>query len=121
MQAASGAVSPKKKKKAKKFNTDLVNYPGVRTSQFLDVVANKSLKATERNKKEQDFPCGPVVENLPGNVEYMHSIPGPGRFHMPWGNLSPQACKLQLLCPRELEPMLCKKRSHFSEEPMHCN
>ena len=33
----------------------------------------------------------------------------------------PQACKLQLLSPCELEPMLCHTRSRFSEKPVHCN
>ena len=30
----------------------------------------------------QDFPGGPVVKNLPANVEDTGSIPGLGRFHM---------------------------------------
>ena len=30
-----------------------------------------------------DFPGGPVVENLPANVEDVGLIPGLGRFHMP--------------------------------------
>ena len=33
-----------------------------------------------------DFPGGPVVKNPPSNAGDMGSIPGPGRFHMPWGN-----------------------------------
>ena len=32
------------------------------------------------------FPGGPVAKNLPANIEDTGSIPGPGRFHMPWGN-----------------------------------
>ena len=32
------------------------------------------------------FPGGPVVKNLLANAGDMGSIPGPGRFHMPWGN-----------------------------------
>ena len=36
-------------------------------------------------------------------------------------SLSPRACKLQLLKPVHLEPMLCNKRSHCNEKPMHCN
>ena len=35
---------------------------------------------------ESDFPGGPGVRNLPANPEDTGSIPGPGRFHMPWGN-----------------------------------
>ena len=34
----------------------------------------------------KDLPRGPVVENLPANAGDMGSIPGPGRFHMPWDN-----------------------------------
>ena len=33
-----------------------------------------------------DFPGDPVVKNLPANAGDMGSIPGPERFHMPWGN-----------------------------------
>ena len=34
-------------------------------------------------KQKQDFPGGPVVENLPANAGDMGLIPGPERFHMP--------------------------------------
>ena len=34
----------------------------------------------------KDFPSGPVVKNLPANAGDMGLIPGPVRFHMPWGN-----------------------------------
>ena len=43
-----------------------------------------------------DFPGGPVVKNLSGNAGDTGSIPGPGRFHMPWTN---KACAPQLLKP----------------------
>ena len=33
-----------------------------------------------------NFPGGPVVKNPPANTQNMGSIPGPGRFHMLWGN-----------------------------------
>ena len=33
-----------------------------------------------------DFPGDQVVKNLPANARDMGSIPGLGRFHMPWGN-----------------------------------
>nr|XP_058909459.1 small ubiquitin-related modifier 1 isoform X2 [Kogia breviceps] len=48
----------------------------------------------------------------------MGSIPGLGRSHMPRSNL---ACAPQLLKPACLEPMLCHKRSHRNEKPMHRN
>ena len=31
-------------------------------------------------------PGGPVVRNLPASAENMGLIPGPRRFHTPWGN-----------------------------------
>ena len=33
-----------------------------------------------------DFPGGTVNENSSANAGDTGSIPGPGRFHMPWGN-----------------------------------
>ena len=33
-----------------------------------------------------DFPGGPVVKNPPANAGDTGSIPGRGRFHMPWSN-----------------------------------
>ena len=36
-----------------------------------------------KNRKERDFPGGPVVKNLPANAGDTGWIPGPGRFHMP--------------------------------------
>jgi len=32
------------------------------------------------------FPTGPVVKNPPANGGDTGSIPGPGKFHVPWGN-----------------------------------
>ena len=37
-------------------------------------------------KKEQGFPGGAVVENLPANAGDMGLSPGLGRSHMPWSN-----------------------------------
>ena len=34
---------------------------------------------------KKDFPSA-VVKNLPANAEDTSSIPGLGRFHMPWSN-----------------------------------
>ena len=33
-----------------------------------------------------DFPGNPVIKNLPANAGDTGSIPGLGRFHMPWGS-----------------------------------
>ena len=33
-----------------------------------------------------DFPGGAVDRNLPANAGHMCSIPGAGRFHIPWNN-----------------------------------
>ena len=99
----------------------------------------------------RDFPSGPLVKNLPGNVGDRGSIPGLGRFLMPWGNwahapqlqrLHSRACEPQLLkppcsracmpqllrlhatttkSPCALEPVLCNRRSHCTEQPVHCS
>ena len=33
-----------------------------------------------------DFPGGPVIKSSPANEGDNIWIPGPGSFHMPWGN-----------------------------------
>ena len=78
----------------------------------------------------EDFPGGTVVKNPPANEGDTGSSPGPGRSHMPRNN---KACAPQLLSlrsgarmpqlpkPTRLEPVLCNKRSHRSEKPVHCN
>ena len=66
----------------------------------------------------EDFPGGPVVKNLPTKAGDKGLIPGLGRSHVPWGN---KAHLPQLLSWHALELMLCKKRSHWKEKPMHCN
>ena len=38
------------------------------------------------NRRVQDFPGGPVVENPPAKAGGMGSIPGPGRSHMLQGS-----------------------------------
>ena len=56
----------------------------------------------------------------------MGSVPGPGRFYMPWDN---NACTPQVLNPyaattealHALEPMLCDRRSHCNKKPVHHN
>ena len=52
-----------------------------------------------------------MVRDLPASAGDMGSIPGPGRFHLPWSSLS-----LQLLKPVHLEPVLCIKRSRRNEK-----
>ena len=48
------------------------------------------IKVTNRKKETEshipDFPSGTVDRNLPANTGDTGSIPGPGRFHMPWSN-----------------------------------
>ena len=34
----------------------------------------------------RDFPSGPEVENLLATAGDMGLVPGPGQFHMLWGN-----------------------------------
>ena len=69
-------------------------------------------------KTTRDFPSGPMVNNLPANAGDTGSIPCLGRppccgatnptHHTNWS-------------PRALELMLCNKRSHHNEKPMHPN
>ena len=63
-----------------------------------------------------DFSGGPVVKNLPANTGDMGLSPGPGRFHMPWGQLSWCTTELNLCTP---EPELCTRRAATSSPP--CN
>ena len=35
---------------------------------------------------ELNFSGGTVDKNLPANAQDIGWIPGPGRFHMPWGS-----------------------------------
>ena len=55
-------------------------------------------------------------KNLPANAGDVGLVPGSQRFHTSRSN---QAHVLQLLKPVCLEPVLCNKRSHHSEEAMH--
>ena len=41
---------------------------------------------TSQKSIRWDFPGGPVVKNPLANAGDSGSIPGSGRFHMPWGN-----------------------------------
>ena len=71
-----------------------------------------------------------VIKKLPANVGDMGLTPDPGRCHMLWSNEA-HAPQLQILCSRSWEPqllkpahpraVLCNKRNHFSEKPVHCN
>ena len=44
----------------------------------------KSITYFGFNNKNEDFPGGPVVKNLPVNTGDTGSIPGLGRFHTLW-------------------------------------
>ena len=70
------------------------------------------------NVTSQDLPGGRVVKNPPASAGDTGSSPGPGGSHMPPSN---EACVPQLLKPTRLEPVLCNKRSHNSEKPVHRN
>ena len=72
-----------------------------------------------------DFPGGPEVKNLPTNAGDTSSIPGPGRSHRLLSNwvlshnyLSLGATTAESTC---LEPVLCNKRDHSNEKPLHHN
>ena len=80
----------------------------------------------------RDLPGGPGVKNLTANAGDMGSIPGLGtKIPHAERQLSPCAPTTEPTCSRafltqllnftKLEPILCKKRSHCSEKPAHCN
>ncbi|KAJ8787544.1 hypothetical protein J1605_022859 [Eschrichtius robustus] len=73
---------------------------------------------TRPQRLRAGFPGGAVVKNLPANAGDAGSSPGPGRSHMPRSN---SARVPQLLKPTRLEPVLCNKRSHRNEKPVHRN
>ena len=50
------------------------------------------------------------------NAGDMGSVPGPGRFHMLWSNKS---CAPQLQKSSCLGLVLCNKRCHGNEKPVH--
>ena len=58
----------------------------------------------------QDFPGGPGIGGLSANAEDMYSLPGRGRFHLLWGNLTCVPQSLSLLfrgrAPQEKPPQL---------------
>ena len=69
-----------------------------------------------------DFPCGPVVKSLPANARDTDSIPGLGRFHMPWAT---KACAPQLPSPRYraqepqlLRPACPRASTQHQEKPL---
>ena len=94
---------------------------------------------------EGDFLSGPVDKNPPANAGDTGSIPGPGRFHMPWSNKahvpwlwslpaattepvlwSPRAATKKPMCHNywslcALEQLLHCERSYHNEKLMHRN
>ena len=76
------------------------------------------------------LPCWPSNKESGANIGNTGSIPGPGRFHMLQSNwvCAPQllsvytvAWEPQLLSLFALEPVLCNKKSHHCEKPVHQN
>ena len=83
-----------------------------------------------KNNVDGGFPGGALVEDPPTNAGDMGSSFGPGRSHMPRSNLMcvPQLLRLrsrarepQLLKPTCLVLVLCNKKSHRNDKPMHHN
>ena len=63
-------------------------------------------------KKQEGFPGGAVVENLPANAGDMGSSPGLGRSHMPWNSWAhePQLLSLRVcsLCSATREATIVR-------------
>ena len=74
--------------------------------------ANRGLSSLSR--AQQNFPDGPVAENLPANAGDTGLIPAPGELQS-W------TCVPQLLSWRSLEPLLHNKSSRHNAKPMRCN
>ena len=64
-----------------------------------------------------DSPGGLVVRNPPVNAEDLGSNWSEKIPHV-FGQLSPWATTAETVC---LESMICNKRSHCIEKPLHCN
>ena len=82
----------------------------------------------------QDFPGVPMAKNPPANAEDVGLIPGLGRFHRHslwaapvepglWspGATAAEGTSCNYWSPKNLEPMLCNKRSHHHEKLTHCS
>ena len=78
---------------------------------------NKNLKDTG------GFPGDSVVKNLPANAGDTGSIPGPGKSHMPQGNLSLCVCHNYWACALESMPTreATSMKTHLYEKPAHHN
>ena len=61
----------------------------------------------------RDFPGATVNRNPPSNARDAGSIPGPGRFHKPWGNW---ACVPQLLKPVLHKRNPCSEKSTYGNK-----
>ena len=68
--------------------------------------------------KGQNFPGGPVVKSLPANAGDLGSLPGPGRYHMPWATkpVSHSYCSPGTLCSAIREATTMKSLSTATKE-----
>ena len=66
-----------------------------------------------------DFPGDPVVKNLPSQCKIHGFDPWSGKIPHATGQLSLKAATTEAHTP--LEPILCNKRSHHNEKPVHHN
>ena len=82
----------------------------------------KELDTTEQlgtaNRSSLGLPGGMVDKNLPASTGDTDSIPGLGRFHMPWATKTSEPEEPR---PVYLEPVVHNKRSHCGGNPVHSN
>ena len=76
--------------------------------------AEKRKSQTFKNRNiVKNFPGGPEVEYPPANAGDMGSIPGPGRFHMPWDNWARAPLLENSPCPLQLQKAQAREQRSY--------
>ena len=65
---------------------EIYNFEKVNKNKILQAIILQHIYIFSLKNIFQGFPHGPVVKNLPASAGDTSSIPGPGRFHVPWSN-----------------------------------
>ena len=65
-----------------------------------------------KNSKSMGCPGGLAVKNPPANAGDMGSVPGPGRFHVPWSN-EEQPLQREKVCKLQPRPSAAKTKQNI--------